>query len=374
MFSLNPYIDLYVLFLLLYLWECVVFVRPHQLLFWTGVSGLFTRMQMCSPDSLYEFSKGSVMPASIFPFSYSLAARLPLLSACEQGIIVGSVISLARKRKRKPRVVIPWTAEPDFSDGRIVWNSRSIVSGLSIEELARLKEEWKVLIEANDEVNDAGNYGDSQFSAKRLIAPDEIERIVEKERTVRQKLRPLLINTILYFLYLFVMLPIFGFSGVFVESLPGILAIFTLFAVAQAVLFFVTARKILQRSRLERFFQALLIFVAPPYALRSAQRLYAAALSDESAVTVGLALLKERERDAMVDCMIRDLKHPIHDEAMIEKANAGRAEKEWLIALESIADRSVGHPATNDTGRICPRCLQLYELNAKECPDCLVRF
>lgn len=374
MFSLNPYIDLYVIFLLLYLWECVVFVRPHQLLFWTGVSGLFTRMQMRSPDSLYEFSKGSVMPASIFPFSYSLAARLPLLSVCEQGIIVGSFISLARKRKRKPRVVIPWTAEPDFSDGRIVWNSRSIVSGLSTEELARLKEEWKALKETNDAGNDAENYGDSPFSAKRLIAPDEIERIVEKERTVRRKLRPLLLNTILYFLYLFVMLPIFGYSGVFVESLPGILAIFALFAVAQVALFFVTARKILQRSRLERFFQAALIFVAPPYALRSAQRLYAAALSDESAVTVGLALLKERERDAMVDCMIRDLKHPIHDEGMIEKANAGRAVQEWLIALESVADRSVVHPATNDTGRICPRCLQLYELNAKECPDCLVRF
>ena len=32
MFSLNPYIDLYVIFLFLYLRECVAFVRPHRLL------------------------------------------------------------------------------------------------------------------------------------------------------------------------------------------------------------------------------------------------------------------------------------------------------------------------------------------------------
>lgn len=370
MFSLNPYIDLYIVFLLLYLWECVVFVRPHQLLFWTGVSGLSTRMQMRSPDSLYEFSKGSVMPASILPFSYSLTARLPLLSACEQGIIVGSFISLARKRKRKSRVVIPWTAEPDFSDGRIVWNGRSIVSGLSLEELVRLKSEWKILKEAND----AGIYDDSPFAAKRLIAPDEIERIVEKERTVRRRLRPLMFHSVAYFLYLFAVLPLLGLYDAFTANLAGISILLFVFAFAQSILYHWTARRILQLSTLEIFFQTVLITVAPPYALRSTQRLYAAVLSGESAITVGLALLKERERDAMVDFMIRDLKHPIHVESMIEGTVAGRAEQEWLIALESIANGSEMHVMTNDAGHICPRCLQLYEANAKECLDCLIRF
>ena len=306
------------------------------------------------------------MPASILPFSYSLTARLPLLSVCEQGIIVGSFISPARKRK--PHVVIPWTVEPVFSDGRIVWNNRSIVSGLSIEELARLKEEWKVLKEAND----AGNYGASPFSAKRLIASDEIEHSRERANrapiaaTASAKYDSLFSVFVRYASYLRLFRRLYG-------TLPGDSRHLQSVCLYPGRSVFCDCAQN-PKAIATGFFQAALIFLAPPYALRSAQRLYAAALSGESAVTVGLALLEERERDAKVDCMILYLKHPIHDEGMIEKANTGRAEQEWLIAPESIADRSVAHAMTNDTGRIYTRCLQLYELNAKEYPYCPVRF
>ena len=377
--ELMPFISegqtLLILLVLLYLSECVIWMKRHSVAFISGLGGsgrvAFAHQWLGNANGGILFLNplppaGKVFLSHLSPISISpsgiCAFNLQTLSAGSKSTNQsGRYLSFAEIKQASNDSAHLLVNKEKFTKCATAGQARNLATLISAmikaasakrEALAR---SW---IEKQFDVNEA---------SVRL-------------RDGRKSIKMIQSVTWIFFLFLFLVVPLqVSISGL-VYLLLWVALLMIIFAVRIGTLYFRVHKRFYPEEKTERIESMVKMIVCPPASMRAADLLTRNLLAAYSPVVLAELLTQNRARQ-FVRAFVLDLLHPLKHEVVDENARSvinWTAAEQLKACLEYLQGGPFGNPeellapAQREGNSIsyCPRCGCQFLVHSVDCPDC----
>jgi hypothetical protein len=182
------------------------------------------------------------------------------------------------------------------------------------------------------------------------------------------------------FLFLFVVTPVLVSSFGLMELIIPVAAVMVILAVLIGILFYRAHKKLFPTESSERFENLIKMVLCPPVSIRAPDILTRNLLADYSPIILASLLAGAREQQ-FVRAFILDLQHPLKHEIAdetAEKTISWTAAEQLNVCLDQVKagrylkPEALSAPVQREENSIsyCPRCRCQFVVSAVECPDC----
>ena len=358
---------------LLYFTECLIWVKKQSVAF---ISNSGRRWRVATPISWLGNANGAMLilnplppPGRVF-----LSHLLPI-SISPSGVCAFNSQTLpsgARSASQTGEFVSFSAITKSVADGAYL-----VINGQKFARCATPKE-------AKALASIIGKVSLAKVSKREALVRSWISKQFDAEKAMsvwteaEKTTGPIRLMCSLFFLFLFVAVPILvTFYGLEQLIIP-IAAAMVLLAVQIAVMFFLAHRKLYPAELQERLENLLKMILCPPISLRAADVLTKNLLAEFSPVAVASVLTGPDEKQ-FVRGFVFDLEHPLKHEITDAKAAEtinwmGEQQLRSCLTLIERVDRFAGFlgptEREGDSVSYCPRCGVQFVVDDGECPDC----
>ena len=366
---------LLLILILLYLTECLIWVKRESVAFVSGMGG---RWRLTVPPSWLGNANGGILFLNpLPPAGRVFLSHLSPISISPSGICAYNLQTLpseARSPSQTGRFLPFSKVTRSTTDGvyLLVNDERfaKCATARQARTLATLIGEMAKAPAAKRE-RLARNWISKQF------ATDDAAARLREGNAVIQPMREL---SLLLFLFLFVVTPVlvtsFGLTGLIIP----VAAVMVILAVLIGILFYRAHKQLFPAETSERFENLVKMILCPPVSIRAPDILTRNLLAEYSPIVLA-SLLAGSSEQQFVRAFILDLRHPLKHEVSDETAAKTidwTAAEQLNVCLEQVKagrylkPEDLSAPTQREENSItyCPRCLCQFVLTAAECPDC----
>jgi hypothetical protein len=378
---MNPLVSFAILFVAIYLSECVAWVRRGALVLKAPLFGMSGWLGRYLPRSLSSASRavgttgGSLavlMPLP--PFGRPFVVEAWPFTPTVDGVVSGSSLVL----EDAPRAAI--------AAKRLAWDDIRTIAVIGNE----------VMI--NGEVFcAAASAGHAQVGADVLRAMQQataverdqlLDRLVANSLDVvrvqalltrsAQALQPLLASLVVLFITVFITVPVHVYKRGLDNWEPMLMSVVGIMSVS-SLLFFFAHRALLPKATGERVLQTFLSLLLPTLTLRTLDKASKPFLAGVHPLAVAMVALHGKERERVLGALWRDVQHPRRpalpttDDALL-LMDVDFRHRVLRLGHDALAARGLPVPAAQPVVRAgvplhCPRCWQRYR-QGDSCSDC----
>jgi hypothetical protein len=360
---------LFIVLVLIYLSECVLWVRKQSV----GFLSPWCRRVRISTALFGNATGGFLFVNPLPPLGSVFLSHLSPLSLSPAGICALNAQALpgvGRLVQSELCLQFDDIAQASTDGAYLLVNDERFVkcaTPTQARELAELINQTAKASSASDRERILRAYNSKTF------AEDEARKVLLQSASTLFEIR--LLGSI-FFVFLFVVAPtlmsVYGLLRLFIP-----VAVVTFVFAIQIAVMFHRGRKLLFEGE-ARWDQLIIMILCPPAAIRAADLLTRDLLSNYNPIVVA-HLLAGTQAQRFIRSFILDLQHPLKHESSNETA----AEIiEWSVAdqlrqcvayvehKKSLKGLLAPLKATGDFNSYCPRCECKFTLGERECPDC----
>ena len=366
---------LLLILILLYLTECLIWVKRESVAFVSRMGG---RWRLTVPPSWLGNANGGLLFLNpLPPAGRVFLSHLSPVSISPSGICAYNLQTLPSEARSPGQTghFLPFNKiTRSTTDGvYLLVNGERFAKCATARQartLAKLIGEM-AKVSAGKRERLARNWISEQF------AIDDAAARLREGNIVIQPLREL---SLILFLFLFVVAPVlvtsFGLTGLVIP----VAAVMVILAVLIGILFHRAHKQLFPAETSERFENLVKMILCPPVAIRAPDILTRNLLAEFSPIVLANLLTGANEQQ-FVRAFILDLQHPLKHEVsddIAEKTIGWTAAEQLNICLEQVKDgrylkpEDLSAPTQREENSIsyCPRCRCQFVVSAAECPDC----
>jgi hypothetical protein len=372
--------DLHLLFLvlaLIYLWECVVWVRRGSMvcLTWLGC-----RWRLRFPSSLLGNARGGFLIAPpLPPLGTLLHCMTPALAFAPGGFLAFTSSHLdPGPRFPQTGLRVDWSELTTIETRRakVLVNGRLLVRCDSHAGALEVRRRLEILRRTTA--------GDRERGIEDLCR-DAFDRQAFERRWIEfgKVTRPLAWVCNAYFLVLFGVAPALAFGLGLSSSWPILLFAGLTLATLTSTLFRRAHRTLYPEADDDRFTHGLVVFLSPPTAVRARDHLARSLAVSFHPLTLAMVFINDRDKRLFARRVLKELKFPARPTAPPGSAEATVMEASWrerqqkaaaMLLRQSGLDPAelLRPPAPQDEScrSYCPRCEAQFVKTGGVCRDC----
>lgn len=366
---------LFLVLILLYLSECLIWVKRQSVAF---ISGLGDGGRLTYPHQWLGNASGGILFLNPLPPADKVfLSHLPPISISPTGICAFNLQTLpsgGRAPNQTGQTLSFSEIKQVTTDGAyLLVNKERFAKCATSEQAKKFAALLGEMIKASPSKREtlARSWITKQF------AVDEARARLRAGKEATKEIR--LVSWI-FFLFLFVVVPIWVSRVGLFESLLLIALLMIAVAAKTAQSFYQAHKQLYPEEKSERIESLLKMVLCPPAAVRAADLVTRNMLSDYSPIVLADLLTGNHER-RFVRAFILDLQHPLKYEALDE---TGRGIVNWSAAeqlnasLEYLKNGRFGSleellsppPRAGNSISYCPRCECQFVVHSVDCPDC----
>ena len=368
---------------LLYLSECVIWVKRESVAFVSAWGG---RWRLAVPPSWMGNAKGGILFLNpLPPAGRVFLSHLSPVSISPSGICAFNIQTLPSEARSpyQSGEFLPFSKiKSAGSDGAyVVINNEKFTKCTTAKQARALAKLIGTIAKASasKRENMARTWVVKQFAADDAVA------LLKKSEDL---IKPIQHMGVILFLVLFVFTPslafVFGLSGLIIPVAGVMIAL----AIEIGIMFHRAHKQLYPAESSERLESLVKMILCPPVSIRAADILTKNLLAEYSPIVLANVLPGSGEQQ-FVRGVILDLKHPLRHEVSEEDAArtiAWTAKEQLNVCLDHVnkgrylKPEELLAPTQREESSIsyCPRCRCQYVVGDGECPDCpgveLVQF
>ena len=359
---------LLVVLLLLYLSECLIWVKRESVAFVSA----WRRWRLTTPSSWLGNARGGILFLNPLPPSGKVfLSHLSPISISPSGLCALNVQTLPSEARS------PYQTGDFLPFGKIkeagVDGSYLTINNERFAQCATAKQARSLagVIDAMVKASASKREGLARnWIAKQYSASDATIRLKEAQELIE----PIQSLGLILFLFLFVLTPLLGSLAGLMTLIVPVAIVMVALAVEIAILFRRAHKKLYPAESSERLESLVKMILCPPVAIRAADIITKNLLAEFSPIVLAEVLTGSGEPQ-FVRSVVLDLKHPLKHE-LSDKSAVGTitwAASEQLRACELyLKPEELLAPNQREKNSVsyCPRCLCQFVVAAEECPDC----
>ena len=366
---------LLLILILLYLTECLIWVKRESVAFVSRMGG---RWRLTVPPSWLGNANGGILFLNpLPPAGRVFLSHLSPISISPSGICAYNLQTLPSEARSPSQTgqFLPFSkVSSSKTDGVYL-----LVNGERFAKCATARQAKTLakLIAEMTKVSAAKRERLARTWISKQFAIDDAAARLREGNAVIQPMREL---SLILFLFLFVVTPVlvssFGLMGLIIP----VAVVMVILAVLIGILFYRAHKQLFPAETSERFENLVKMILCPPVSMRAPDILTRNLLAEYSPIVVASLLTGSSEQQFM-RAFILDLQHPlkheVSDEAA-EKTIGWTAAEQLNVCLEQIKagrylkPEELSAPTQREENSIsyCPRCRCQFVVSAVECPDC----
>jgi len=361
--------------LLLYLSECVIWVKRESVAF---VSAWGRRWRLVVPPSWMGNAKGGILFLNpLPPGGRVFLTHLSPVSISPSGICAFNLQTLPSEARSpyESGEFLPFSKIKDSrSDGAyLVVNNEKFTKCATPKQARALGNLVGVIAKAS------GSKRESMartWVARQFAADDAAALLKDSEKLIE----PIQQMGVILFLFLFVFTPSLAFTFGLSPLIIPVAGVMVALAVEIAIMFHRAHKKLYPAESSERLESLIKMILCPPVSIRAADILTKNLLAEYSPIVLASVLPGSGEQQ-FVRGVILDLKHPLKHEVEDETAAqtiAWTANEQLNVCLAQVKKgrflkpEDLLAPTQREENSIsyCPRCRCQFVVGEGECPDC----
>ena len=355
---------------LLYLSECVIWVKRESVAFVSAWGG---HWRLAVPPSWMGNASGGLLFLNpLPPGGRVFLSHLSPISISPSGICAFNIQTLpseARSPYQSGQFLSFNKIKDCVSEGAyLVINKEKFTKCATTKQAHALANVIGAMAKASasKRENMARTWVVKQFAA------DEAAALLKESLEL---IKPIQELGVILFLFLFVFTPSLAFSFGLSPLIIPVAAVMVALAVLIAIMFHRVHKKLYPAESSERLESLVKMILCPPVSIRSADILTKNLLAQYSPIVLANVLPGSGEQQ-FVRSVILDLKHPLRHEVSepdAEKTIAWTASEQLNVCLEHyLKPEDLLAPAQREENSIsyCPRCRYQFVVSEGECPDC----
>ena len=366
---------LLLILILLYLSECLIWVKRESVAFVSAWSG---RWRLAIPPSWLGNAKGGIVFLNPFPPAGRVfLSHLWPISISPSGVCAYNLQTLpfGARSPHQTGEFLPFGKINDTStDGAyLVINNEKFAKCATAKQAKALSK----LIGAMAKASVSKREAMARKWVAQQFAADQAGTLLKE---IEEQIRPIQSLGLLLFMFLFVFTPVLGTLFSSMPLIIPVAVVMVALAIEIAILFHRAHKKLYPSESSERLESLVKMILCPPVAIRAADILTKNLLSEYSPIVLASVLTGAGEQQ-FVRGVILDLQHPLKHEISDETAArtiAWLAEEQRNVCLGQVkAGRYLKQeellaPTQREENSIsyCPRCHCQFVVSAGECPDC----
>ena len=366
---------LLLILLLLYLSECVMWVKRESVAF---VSAWGRRWRLVVPPSWMGNAKGGILFLNpLPPGGRVFLTHLSPVSISPSGICAFNLQTLPSEARSpyESGEFLPFSKIKDSrSDGAyLVVNNEKFTKCATPKQARALGNLVGVIAKAS------GSKRESMartWVARQFAADDAAALLKDSEKLIE----PIQQMGVILFLFLFVFTPSLAFTFGLSPLIIPVAGVMVALAVEIAIMFHRAHKKLYPAESSERLESLIKMILCPPVSIRAADILTKNLLAEYSPIVLASVLPGSGEQQ-FVRGVILDLKHPLKHEVEDETAAqtiAWTANEQLNVCLAQVKKgrflkpEDLLAPTQREENSIsyCPRCRCQFVVGEGECPDC----
>ena len=366
---------LLLILILLYLTECLIWVKRESVAFVSRMGG---RWRLTVPPSWLGNANGGILFLNpLPPAGRVFLSHLSPISISPSGICAYNLQTLPSEARSPGQTghFLPFNKiTRSTTDGvyLLVNDERfaKCATARQARTLAKLIGEMAKASAAKRE-RLARNWISKQFAVD-----DAAARLREGNAIIK----PMRALSLILFLFLFVVTPVLVSSFGLIRLITPVAAVMVMLAVLIGILFYRAHKQLFPAESSERFENLVKMILCPPVSIRAPDIITRNLLAEYSPIVVASLLTGSNEQQ-FVRAFILDLQHPLKHEVSdetAEKTIAWTAAEQLNICLDQVKagdylkPEDLLAPAQREGNSIsyCPRCRCQFVVSAVECPDC----
>ena len=366
---------LFLVLLVLYLSECVIWLKRQSVAF---ISGLGGSGRVTYPHQWLGNASGGILFLNPLPPAGKVfVSHLLPISISPSGICAFNVQTLpsgGRAPAQTGRTLLFSEIKHANSDGAYLLVNKEKFAKCATSEQAR---KLATLIA---EMAKASTSKRESLARSWITKQFQVEEARERLRDGKKTIKLIKSVSSAFSFYLFVLVPIWVSTVGLLEPLLAIAILMVIAAVRIGTLFYKAHKKLYPEDKSERIEGLVKMILCPPAAARAADLLTRNMLADYSPIVLADLLTGNRER-RFVRAFIRDLQYPLKHEILDETAKGiinWSAAEQLNLSLEYVKSGRFGKVTellahaerAGNSISYCPRCACQFVVHSVDCPDC----
>ena len=366
---------LLLILILLYLSECLIWVKRESVAFVSGMSG---RWRLKVPPSWLGNANGGILLLNpLPPAGRVFLSHLSPISISPSGICAYNLQTLpseARSPGQTGRFLPFSKVTKSTSDGAYL-----IVNDERFAKCATARQA-RTLAKLIGEIAKASAAKRERLArawiSKQFAMDDAVARLDEGNGLIK----PMRELSLMLFLFLFVVTPVLVSSYGLMGLIIPVAAVMVILAVLISILFYRAHKQLFPAETSERLESLVKMLLCPPVSIRAPDILTRNLLAEYSPIVLA-SLLTGSSEQQFVRAFILDLQHPLKHEVSDETAAKTihwTAAEQLNVCLEQVKagrylkSEDLSAPTQREENSIsyCPRCRCQFVVSALECPDC----
>lgn len=366
---------LFLILVLLYLSECVIWVKRESVAF---VSAWGSRWRLSVPPSWMGNANGGLLFLNpLPPAGRVFLSHLSPVSISPSGICAFNLQTLPSEARSpyQSGEFLPFSKIKDSgSDGAYLIINKEKFTKCATAKQAR---SLAVLVGAMAKASASKRENLARTWVVKQFAADEAAAfLIESEKLIK----PVKQMGVILFLFLFALTPGLAFTYGFSPLIIPVAVVMVALAVEIAIMFHRAHKKLYPAESSERLESVVKMIVCPPVSIRAADILTRNLLAEYSPIVLANVLPGSGELQ-FVRSVILDLKHPLKHEVVDETAEqtiTWTANEQLRVCLDQVKNgrylkpEELLAPTQREENSIsyCPRCRYQFVVSEGECPDC----
>jgi hypothetical protein len=366
---------LLLILILLYLSECLIWVKRESVAFVSGWSG---RWRLAIPPSWLGNAKGGIVFLNpLPPGGRVFLSHLWPISISPSGVCAYNLQTLpfgARSPQQTEEFLSFGKIKDSSTDGTyLVINNERFAKCATAKQAKALSKLIGAMAKASASKREAAV---RKWVAQQFAVDEAAALLKETEELVS----PIQSLGLILFLFLFVLTPVLGTLFGSTPLIIPVAVVMVALAIEIAILFRRAHKKLYPSESSERLESLVKMILCPPVAIRAVDILTKNLLSEYSPIVLASVLAGAGEQQ-FVRGVILDLQHPLKHEVSDETAArtiAWLAEEQRNVCMEQVKagrylkQEDLVAPTQREENSIsyCPRCHCQFVVSAGECPDC----
>jgi len=360
---------------LLYLSECVIWVKRESVAF---VSGWGRRWQLRVPPSWMGNANGGLLFLNPLPPSgYLFLSHLSPISISPSGICAFNLQTLPSEARSpyQSGQFLPFNKiKESHSDGAYL-----IINNEKFTKCATAKQARALATFIGGMAKASASKRENMartWVAKQFAADDAAALLKEGEKLIE----PIQELGVILFMFLFVFTPSLAFTFGLSPLIIPVAVVMIALAVLIAIMFHRAHKKLYPAESSERLESLVKMILCPPVSIRAADILTRNLLAQYCPIVLASVLPGSGEPQ-FVRSVILDLQHPLRHEVVDEAAEqtiTWTADEQLNVCLDQVKKgrylkaEDLLAPSQREGNSIsyCPRCHCQFVVGAGQCPDC----
>jgi hypothetical protein len=366
---------LLLILILLYLTECLIWVKRESVAFVSRMGG---RWRLTVPPSWLGNANGGILFLNpLPPAGRVFLSHLSPISISPSGICAYNLQTLPSEAR-----------SPGQTGHFLPFNkiTRSTTEGVYLlvndERFAKCAtaRQARTLVTLIGEMAKASAAKRERLARNWISKQFAVDDAAARLREGNAIIKPMRALSLILFLFLFVVTPVLVSSFGLIRLITPVAAVMVMLAVLIGILFYRAHKQLFPAESSERFENLVKMILCPPVSIRAPDIITRNLLAEYSPIVVA-SLLTGSDEQQFVRAFILDLQHPLKHEVSdetAEKTIAWTAAEQLNICLDQVKagdylkPEDLLAPAQREGNSIsyCPRCRCQFVVSAVECPDC----